>query len=203
MDENPTPCLWYTRKPGHLSWTTPEYSTPCFMIFMPCAVSSGYLVYFTRPMTMHRAVSPMEPTPRWVPCVVVEMCWCHGQESRKMPGPALELLPSSVSCALSTESLGPYTTGPQQRLLLKQWHHCWQLGLVETSLWACRPGKSLCKIIPFFPGLCQLYQRTTVASLLQWRSVQRLQATCVCTVGAQHAVRRSRSPLAPSTTKKG
>nr|XP_054496501.1 GATOR complex protein WDR59 isoform X5 [Agelaius phoeniceus] len=25
---------------------------------------AGYLVYFTRPMTMHRAVSPMEPTPR-------------------------------------------------------------------------------------------------------------------------------------------
>jgi hypothetical protein len=25
---------------------------------------SGYLVYFTRPMTMHRAVSPTEPTPR-------------------------------------------------------------------------------------------------------------------------------------------
>lgn len=25
---------------------------------------AGYLVYFTRPMTMHRAVSPTEPTPR-------------------------------------------------------------------------------------------------------------------------------------------
>ncbi|PKU30846.1 wd repeat-containing protein hypothetical protein [Limosa lapponica baueri] len=31
---------------------------------MPCPVSAGYLVYFTRPMTMHRAVSPTEPTPR-------------------------------------------------------------------------------------------------------------------------------------------
>lgn len=104
---------------------------------MPCPVSSGYLVYFTRPMTMHRAVSPMEPTPRWVPCVVFEMCCCHGQESRKIPGPTLELLLSSVSCALSAESLGPYATGPQQRLLSRQWHHCWQLGLVEMSVWAC------------------------------------------------------------------
>ncbi|NXR99086.1 WDR59 protein, partial [Oxylabes madagascariensis] len=41
-----------------------QQSTPCCMIFMLCPVSSGYLVYFTRPMTMHRAVSPMEPTPR-------------------------------------------------------------------------------------------------------------------------------------------
>ncbi|NXP75568.1 WDR59 protein, partial [Ramphastos sulfuratus] len=30
---------------------------------VPC-LSQGYLVYFTRPMTMHRAVSPTEPTPR-------------------------------------------------------------------------------------------------------------------------------------------
>ncbi|NXL65994.1 WDR59 protein, partial [Chordeiles acutipennis] len=45
-------------------WSPPlVIASPC-VIFMPCPVSSGYLVYFTRPMTMHRAVSPTEPTPR-------------------------------------------------------------------------------------------------------------------------------------------
>ncbi|NXX84351.1 WDR59 protein, partial [Urocolius indicus] len=42
----------------------PSFSASPYMIFNATSVSSGYLVYFTRPMTMHRAVSPTEPTPR-------------------------------------------------------------------------------------------------------------------------------------------
>lgn len=79
----------------------------------------------------------------------------------------------------------------------------WVSGDVSVSLQSNLDGESSWKCILLFLGPCQLYQRTIVASLLQWRSAQRLQAICVCTVGVRHAARKNRSPLAPSTTKRG
>lgn len=110
---------------------------------MLCPVSSGYLVYFTRPMTMHRAVSPTEPTPRWVPGVTLEVCCCNGQEKITPSTGATDpqkALTSSVRCALDTERLVPYIAGPYVVAFL-QHHlkHCSHLG--SWRCWCEPPGQ--------------------------------------------------------------
>ncbi|KAH0619458.1 hypothetical protein JD844_000101 [Phrynosoma platyrhinos] len=45
-------------------YALPNSVTPPLPTFPRVSNAYGYLVYFTRPMTMHRTVSPTEPTPR-------------------------------------------------------------------------------------------------------------------------------------------
>jgi len=78
---------------------------------------------------MHRAVSPTEPTPRWVPCITFKMLHCHVGRERDPVLELLALIKYHVSCACTTQ---PGRIGPRPLLSAHLKHYSW-LGLKEFA----------------------------------------------------------------------